>query len=116
MVELILLSSIPWKEVILFLFGAGGGGALWKFYDIYIRHKQVKFDNETTYRNELKQDIDSLRNYVTQIENDYRDTKEKYIGLYKDHTRLQIAYEQLKFELDQARIEIDDLKQNKRNK
>lgn len=101
--------------VIAFLFGASGG-IIWKLYDKYIVHRRLNIDEETSYRAELKKDIDNLRAYVQRLEEDNRETKRKYMELYKDYVKLQISNDQIIIELEATKEQIAKLSVEKKDK
>jgi len=118
----IIMSAITLEAVITLLLGAGSGGILWKLYDKYISHKRLNFDTETSYRKELKEDLDNLRTYVRKVEEENREAKKQYLKVLKDLNNLQISYDQLKTEFtvlkekyELARLEIEELKSNKKD-
>ncbi len=104
------------ETVVTLLIGAGGGGALWKLWDKYITHRKFNIATEVSYREELKQDIDKLREYVGTLEKSNIENKEKYIELFKDYNTLLIEFRQLKIDLEKAKDEIKSLKQTKEDK
>ena len=118
----IIMSAITLEAVITLLLGAGSGGILWKLYDKYISHKRLNIDTETSYRKELKEDLDNLRAYVRKVEEENREAKRQYLKVLKDLNNLQISYDQLKTEFtglkekyELSRIEIEELKSNKKD-
>lgn len=118
----IIMSAITLEAVITLLLGAGSGGILWKLYDKYISHKRLNIDTETSYRKELKEDLDNLRAYVRKVEEENREAKRQYLKVLKDLNNLQISYDQLKTEFtalkekhELARLGIEELKSNKKD-
>lgn len=98
------------------ILGAGGGGAAWKIWDKYTSHKKLTINTEVNYREELKQDIDKLREYVSMLEKNNIENKQKYIELFRDYNNLLIEFKQLKLDFEKAKEEIKTLRKTKEDK
>lgn len=107
------LNQIPsWiKWIVTVLTGAGGGAGAHKWYQTSLKAEQQEFNQDQKYRDELRGDIDKLRDRQEQYELELAESRSKYFEMQEKYHQLKLDHEEALTENKKMREEIKKLRE-----
>ena len=99
------------QTLIVLLTSAVSGGGLYKIWDVFFNNRKYKEDSETSYRKELKEDVDQLRKDLSEIQAELIQSNKNYINLLRDYGKLEILFEGIKQENEMLKKVVHTLEQ-----
>lgn len=108
------MEDIPsWVKWLVSLLGggAGGGFGVHQYYKTYLKADQQEFNQDQEYRDELRGDIDKLRDRQEQYELELAESRSKYFEMQEKYHQLKLDHEEALTENKKMREEIKRLRE-----